>query len=43
MSDKEIKEFITMFKGVLPDPDNYPTSFEYYYQLYKHTKGNKNA
>tara|TARA_R100000541_G_scaffold1902_1_gene7014 strand:+ start:30197 stop:30319 length:123 start_codon:yes stop_codon:yes gene_type:complete len=39
MSDKEIKEFITMFKGVLPDPDNYPTSFEYYYQLYKHIKG----
>lgn len=41
MTDKEIKEFIEMFKGVLPDPDNYPISFDYYYQLYKHIKANK--
>ena len=34
---------IKMFKGVLPDPDNYPVTFDYYYQLYKHTKENKNV
>jgi len=46
MTDNEIQEFIGMFEGVLPDPDNYPASFDYYYQLYKHikqTKENKNA
>lgn len=41
MTDKEIHEFIEIFKGVLPDPDNYPASFDYYYQLYKHIKTNK--
>ena len=39
MTDKEIQEFISMFKGVLPDPENYPISFDYYYELYKHIKG----
>ena len=39
MSDKEIDEFIKMFKGVLPNPENYPISFDYYYELYKHIKG----
>ena len=38
MSDKEIDEFIKMFKGVMPDPDNYPKTFDYYYNLYKHIK-----
>jgi hypothetical protein len=30
----------------LPDPDNYPKTFDYYYQIYKHlkqTKENKNV
>ena len=43
MSNEEINEFIKMFKGVLPDPDNYPVTFDYYYQLKKHTKENKNV
>jgi hypothetical protein len=46
MTNDEIQEFIKMFKGVIPDPDNYPVTFDYYYQLYKHmkqTKENKNV
>jgi hypothetical protein len=39
MSDKEINEFLDHFKGVLPDPDNYPATFDYYYNLWKQYKG----
>jgi len=39
MDDKEIQQFINHFKGVLPDPDNYPKCFDYYYNVWKFYKG----
>ena len=36
VTDEEIKEMREMFgEGVLPNPEMYPKSFEYYYKVYK--------
>ena len=36
MTHEEVKEMHEMFgEGVLPNPEIYPKSFEYYYKVYK--------
>jgi hypothetical protein len=37
-SDDEIKEFLEMYKSVLPNPQNYPKTFEYYWKIFKYCK-----
>ena len=36
VTDEEIKEMREMFgEGVLPNPEMYPKSFEYYYKVFR--------
>ena len=42
VTDEEIKEMREMFgEGVLPNPEMYPSSFEYYYKVYRVFKYDK--
>ena len=42
VTDEEVKEMHEMFgEGVLPNPEIYPKSFEYYYKVYKVFKYDK--
>lgn len=38
-NDEEIKEFLKMYEGVLPNPQNYPESFKYYWKIFQYYKG----
>lgn len=42
VTDEEIKEMREMFgEGVLPNPEMYPKSFEYYYKVFRVFKYDK--
>lgn len=39
--NQEIIEFLQYFNNKVPDPDNYPKSFEFYVKMFKFAKGYK--
>jgi len=39
--NQEIIEFLQYFNNKVPNPDNYPKSFEFYVRMFKFAKGYK--
>lgn len=39
--NQEIIEFLQYFNNKVPNPDNYPNSFEFYVRMFKFAKGYK--
>jgi hypothetical protein len=39
--DELIKEFVERYKGILPNPINYPNVIQYYWKIFQYSKGSE--